>query len=292
MRVKIYQINADKDSNNVKFRDYDFTMNHGGVDPSVYKCVFAGDIEAKSLDDIYIALNAPMPRPGTFQGHSLSLSDVIEIVGDVPEVYGKIDFLYAGDDHIAKVGDTVYYTDPEKYRQEIHESLDCGRPIQASIIADQHQKLVEEGFHFCDDIGWKKIEFDPSQCEEMDGLRVLMIYPHKPPIETRVIDDYRKWQLAVSKEGEDALMEVTYPFEDNAVVVGNDSAKLIGMEGNRHINGGIYAGQIFIVGDGGGEDFCDLTDEQIDKYTKMFEQPEDITPEEVQNDCGFTITAW
>lgn len=288
MRVRIYQINSDRDVNRVKFQDYDHTMQHGGVDASVYKCVFAGDIEAVDLEDIYTELNTVIARHGTYQGHSLSKSDVVEIVGDIPEIYGKIDFLYASDGHIGKVGDTVYYTAPEKYREEIYESLDCGRPIQADVIADQHQKLVEEGFYFCDDVGWKRIDFDSSQCERMDGVRALMIFPHKPPIETHVVDDYRKWQLAVSKEGEDALMEVTYPFEDNAVVVGNDSAKLIGMEGNRQINGGIYAGQIFIVGECG-ENFCDLTDEQVDKYTKMFEQPEDISPEDVQNDCGYTI---
>lgn len=292
MRIKVYQINGNRDVNNVKFMDYDLISEHGGVVPSAYKHVYSGDIEAKHLDDIFIALNAPSPRPGTFQGHSLSLSDVVEVVGDIPEVYGKIDFLYAGEDHVGKVGETVFYTDPEKYRHEIEESLDCGRPIQASILEDQHLKLVEEGFYFCDSIGWKKIDFDSTQCEDMDGLRALMVYPHKPPIETRVVDDYRKWQLAVSKEGEDALMETTYPFEDSVVIVGNDSAKLIGMEGNRHINGCVFAGQFFIVGDDCHGGFCDLNDEQIETYTKMFEQPEDISPEEVQDDCGFTIFSW
>ena len=33
----------------------------------------------------------------------------------------------------------------------------------------------------------------------------------------------------------------------------------------------------------------DLTDEQIAKYTKMFEQMEDISPEEVEASAGFGI---
>ena len=33
----------------------------------------------------------------------------------------------------------------------------------------------------------------------------------------------------------------------------------------------------------------DLTDEQIAKYAKMFEQPEDISPEEVESSAGFGI---
>ena len=271
--------------------DYDFTSKHGGVVPSAYKRVYAGDIEANRLEDIFVALNDPSSHPGTFQGHSLSLSDIVEIVGDIPEVYGRIDFLCTEEDHIGEVRAAVYYTDPEKYRLDIKESLDCGRPIRTSILEDQHLKCAEEGFFFCDSFGWQKIDFDSTQCEDMDGLRALMVYPHKPPIETRVVDDYRKWQLAVGDGEEDSLMEATYPFEDGVVVVSNDNAKLIGMEGNRHINGGVYAGPIFIVGDGG-ERFCDLTDEQISKYSKMFEQPENISPEEVQDDCGFTIFSW
>ena len=288
MRVKIYQINPDKDPNNVKFMSLGYAESHGGIDPSAYKCVFAGDIEAIDLDDIYLKLNDASPKPGTFQGHLLSPSDIVEVIGDIPEIYGKIDFLYVDDDNKIKIIDTAYYSSAEDYRAKMHEYLESRIPIQGKILADEHTTFVDKGFFYCDRVGWKEIEFDSSQCEEMDGVRALMIFPHKPPIETRVVDDYRKWQLAVSKEGEDALMEVTYPFEDNAVVVGNDSAKLIGMEGNRHINGGIYAGQIFIVGECG-ENFCDLTDEQVDKYTKMFEQPEDISPEDVQNDCGYTI---
>ena len=78
-------------------------------------------------------------------------------------------------------------------------------------------------------------------------------------------------------------MEITYPFEDNAVIVGNEEARLNGMEGNRRVNGEPYAGPMYIVGDDGEGGFCDLTDEQVEKYGKMFSEPdEDITPEELE----------
>ena len=69
----------------------------------------------------------------------------------------------------------------------------------------------------------------------------------------------------------------------------NEEAKLIGMEGNRRLNGEIYAGPMLIVGDDGVGGTMDLTDEQIAKYTKMFEQLEDISPEEVESSAGFGI---
>ena len=71
--------------------------------------------------------------------------------------------------------------------------------------------------------------------------------------------------------------------------IGNEEAKLIGLEGNRRINGGIYAGTILIAGDDGAGGTRDLTDDQIRRYTDMFRTPEHITPEEVQRDiwCAF-----
>ena len=44
----------------------------------------------------------------------------------------------------------------------------------------------------------------------MEGLRVLMIEPNCPPVETRVRDKLKDWQRAVSEAGEESLMEVTY----------------------------------------------------------------------------------
>ena len=96
----------------------------------------------------------------------------------------------------------------------------------------------------------------------------------------------------MSKEDESSLMEVTYPFDDQCCVVGNEEAKLIGMQGNRHINGAVYAGPIYIIGYTGDGNFCDLTDAQTERYSKIFEKPEDISQSEVEADCGFRIISW
>ena len=250
-------------------------------------------MNAKTADDVYNIFNGFRDSNiGTYQGHSLSISDVVEIVDDIPEIYGKIDFLYAGEDHIGKVGDTVYYTDAEAFNNEIEESQDCGRPIKAEIIADQHLKLTEPGFYFCDSIGWQKIEFDKAQSAEMDGIRMLMILPHHPPVETYVKDELDRLQLAVSDHGEDALIEFTYPFDDDCIMLGNEEAKLNGMEGNRRIGNSIYAGPLYVTRDNGVGGLCSLTDEQVQKYSEMFAEPHDISPEETQGDIGFVLFGW
>ena len=177
--------------------------------------------------------------------------------------------------------------------QEICDEVIRVRSSAGTGIIPEHKHVpyIEKGAYFCDTFGFKPIEFDTSLAQEADGLRVLEIRPCKPPFETRVPDTLESWQKAVSKFGEPSLMEVTYPFDDNAVIVGNEEAKYNGMRGNRRLNGDVYCGQIFIVGDNKGE-FCDLTDEQIKKYSDMFAQPEDISEEEIMNATGFIIAGF
>ena len=293
MKVNIYQLDGEKDKNRVKFCGYEETEKHGGVIPENYKCVFHGYVNAKDLDDIYAIFNIfGESYTTTFQGHSLSVSDIVEIEGDIPEIYGKIDYLYRANDFETKVGETRYFTNPDAYEAEIQESRYCGRPIQAEILEDQHIKLTETGCFFCDNVGWKKIDFDTVQTAEMDGVRMLMILPHRPPVVTYVKDNLHDLQMAVSDHGEEALIEYTYPFDDDCMVLGNEEAKLNGMEGNRRLYGSIYAGPIYITRDDGVGGLCSLTDEQVQQYSEMFAEPHDISDEETQADYGFTFFNW
>ncbi len=290
MRLKIYQIDPDKDTKKIAFMNYEYSKTHG-IDPSVYKCVYNGNLDADGLEDVFRICNRG--RPGSYQGHSLSVSDVVEVFGEVPELFGKIDFLFRGPDGYGQVGETVFYTDEKKYRNEIEESNDCGRPIRATPLADKHIPCVEPGIYFCDNCGFKKLEdFDTSKCSEMSGIRVLMVQPGYPPVETRLKNELHSLQQAVSDHGESSLIEITYPFrKDNAVVLSNEESKLIGMKGNRHIDGSVYAGPLYIVGDKNGE-LVDLTDSQIQKYTEMFAEPDIISDEEVEADSGYSLFAW
>ena len=293
MRINIYQIDGDKDSRRVKFDGYEATMRNGGIDPTIYKCVFHGYVDAQGLDDIYSIFNLfEHPHTQTYQGHSLSVSDIVEIVGDVPEYFGKITHFNDGAEYVDPNATTVFYTDSDKYYEDLDNARTCGRSIHAETLENQHVKTCEEGFFFCDNIGWKTIEFDKSQASEMEGIRMLMILPHHSPIETYVRDELDSLQLAVSDHGEDALIEFTYPFDDDCMVLGNEEAKLNGMEGNRRLGNSIYAGPIFITRDDGVGGLCSLTDEQVLKYSEMFAEPHDISPEETQADVGFTFYGW
>ena len=220
MKVRIYQINKELDTENALFMGFDFAEKHGGVDPSVYKCVFDGSLNCSDIEAVYALCNAE--HPIGYYGHSLSVSDIVEF---------------------------------------------------------------DDGCYFCDSIGFKKLaDFDSRKAEPLIGKRMLIIEPHKAPYEAVIPDKLESLQEAVG-----GYIEITYPFEDNAIVISNEESKLTGMDGNRRVNGQIYAGPMLISADDGSGELTDLTDEQITKYTEMFRNPEEISQEEVENDSGFTF---
>ena len=94
MRIKIYQINSDRDNNKVKFFGYDSLQKLQGstdIDSGIYKNVFYGDVDGDDLEDIYAIFN--MDRVPTLQGHNLSVSDVVEVIDCDNEIFkGKCFF--------------------------------------------------------------------------------------------------------------------------------------------------------------------------------------------------------
>ena len=232
MRIKVFQVNGDIDYHNTKFLSYDSTLRAAGrVDPSIYRTVFDGDVDCDNLEEVFELLNTSLPA--AYQGHGLSVSDVVEVCND-------------------QTGNT----DP--------------------------------GFYFCDTIGFRNLaEFDSAKTEPLRGKKMVIVEPHKPAYEATVEDSLESLQREVG-----GYIEITYPFDDNAMIIGNEEAKLIGMEGNRRINGSVYAGPLLIAADDGEGGTTDLTDEQVEHYKQMFSIPEDISDDEVQADTGFIITGW
>ena len=78
MRVALYQINSDRDTFNTKFMNWRWRTDHDYIIlPEEYDKFFDGDIQARSLAEIFVLFNV-MPPEG-FVGHSASVSDVIAI---------------------------------------------------------------------------------------------------------------------------------------------------------------------------------------------------------------------
>ena len=119
-------------------------------------------------------------------------------------------------------------------------------------------------------------------------MKVVMVEPNKPAYITEI-----EHSLKGMKEAVGGLIEpIYYLDEPRAVMVGNEEAKLIGLEGNRRFGERIVAGPFFICGEKmteDGMDFCSLSDELCEKYVQKFAVPESISQDEVEQDMGFTL---
>lgn len=81
MKIRIYQVNTERDSDNLAFMRSDFLMKKRGsmnLDSSIYDSVFEGTVECRSLEDVYEVFN--LRHPTGYKARSLSVSDVVEVV--------------------------------------------------------------------------------------------------------------------------------------------------------------------------------------------------------------------
>lgn len=123
--------------------------------------------------------------------------------------------------------------------------------------------------------------------EQNSTYRVVYVEPGKPACEKQIGTRLEDLQAAVG-----GYIECVYAHDDPTLIVGNDEAKLLGMEGNRRLeNGSILAGPFFVVGVQG-ENFRSLTDEETSLYLQRYAQPQEITPQEVQQDMGFCFISF
>ena len=105
-------------------------------------------------------------------------------------------------------------------------------------------------------------------------MKVLVIEPMTAPYPTELDNSLESLQEAVG-----GLIQVIYPFDDAACIICNEEGKLTGLPLNRAIrneNGEIsdvISGNMVITGLTE-DDFCSLSESQLDEYTRMFQHPE------------------
>lgn len=137
-----------------------------------------------------------------------------------------------------------------------------------------------------DSLGMSAVSFNPEKAQKDENLiRVLIIEPHRIPYESEIENTLEGQQGAV-----EGLIQYIYNG-DGTIIVANDDGKLIGMEGNRRIQGDVLVGPVFIAGDTG-EDLCSLTDEQMAHYMERFFEPEEISVKEIQTHCYIRLIPW
>ena len=110
MDIRIYQINGERDSNHVGFMGYDRLEKYQGssnIDSKIYDLIYENAIEARNLEDIFRIFNIDHPKD--FRGHSLSVSDIVEVV----------------DSNSVKSG--FYFCDSIGFKAVAFDTRKCGR---------------------------------------------------------------------------------------------------------------------------------------------------------------------
>lgn len=80
MKINIYQINQGRDTQRLKFMGLDAVrkvLRSAEPDCAAYDKVYSGDVKCRNLEDVFVLFQSG--RPEGFQGHSLSVSDVVEV---------------------------------------------------------------------------------------------------------------------------------------------------------------------------------------------------------------------
>ena len=80
MKVFIYQIVPELDEKHLMFRDLQTIVSKSGgkIPEDIYGAVFAGELNAQNLEDVFRILNCS--QPPEYHARSLSVSDVVEII--------------------------------------------------------------------------------------------------------------------------------------------------------------------------------------------------------------------
>ncbi len=102
----------------------------------------------------------------------------------------------------------------------------------------------------------------------IDKIECLLIEPNEIPKRITIANTLETYQNIVG-----GLIEVSYLLNDEDVcIICNEEGKIMNLPLNRLIGPDIIAGPFLIVGDDyENGDFKSLTEEQITKYTKMFD---------------------
>lgn len=101
-------------------------------------------------------------------------------------------------------------------------------------------------------------------------MKALIVEPGKDPRIENIENNMYSLQKIV-----EGYIEVVYPFDDTVCIICNEEGKILGLPPNRPLQNyrgetvDVLSGTFLVVGDGG-EVFCDLTDEQIEKYERKF----------------------
>lgn len=158
MKIRIFQVDRNKDEHSICFMSHDFAQAHGGISADVYTQIYGGTVQAETLEDVF-ALGNTKPPPG-YYGRSVSVSDVIEICeGDNKGFYyvDSMGFKQLGDFDIAKTDHTdmmkilVLENNKPPYVAEIRHDISAMQSVVGGCIEPIYFEPKGDAICWCND---------------------------------------------------------------------------------------------------------------------------------------------
>ena len=157
MRIRVFQIDDSLDYNKHKFMSYDHVMKKGGVDSLIYRQVYGGIVNCSDIESVFALCNTN-PPPG-YCGHSLSVSDIVEIEdGDDFGFYycdsigfKKVSFDIEQTDHMEMLHVLIIENGKEPYEGEIRNELKAKQSVVGGLIEPVYFANNNEALIYCDE---------------------------------------------------------------------------------------------------------------------------------------------
>ncbi|MCR4888910.1 MAG: DUF3846 domain-containing protein [Ruminococcus sp.] len=157
MRIRVFQINEKLDKNRLEFMDHETAMKNGGINANIYRQVYGGVVNCKNLEDVMYICN--MAHPAGYYGHSLSVSDIVEICDGTdkgfyycePVGFQKIDFDISKADRSDILKILIIENGKEPYEAEIRNELKAKQNVVGGLIEPVYFAGNNEALIYCDE---------------------------------------------------------------------------------------------------------------------------------------------
>ena len=157
MRIRVFQIDDSKDTDKLKFMSYETVMKRASVDANIYHQVYGGTVNCSDLEGVFSLCNTTFPAG--YYGHSLSVSDVIEICdGERKGFYycdvvgfEKIDFDISKVDRSDMLKVLIFECGKEPYEAEIRDELKAKQSVVGGLIEPVYFANNNEALIYCDE---------------------------------------------------------------------------------------------------------------------------------------------
>ena len=176
MQIRVFQINDEKDEDNLMFRSFNDVQQKGGIDPAIYRQVYGGIVNCRDIEGVFAMCNTKFP-PG-YYGHSMSVSDVVEVCeGEQKGFYycdsigfQKTDFDAEKVDRRDMLKVLVVECGKEPYVAEIRDELKAKQSVVGGLIEPVYFAQDDNALIYCDE------EFLLKDCQPNRKVGSLIIH--------------------------------------------------------------------------------------------------------------------